>query len=71
MKSRDTLFVEAKSADVQQRKLARLSLFMTAADLCDNLKKWDDNLPTVVCLFIGKKLSVLQKKIVIYGKFSI
>lgn len=54
MKSRDTLFVEAKSADVQQRKLARLSLFMTAADLCDNLKKWDDNLPTVVCLFIEK-----------------
>jgi len=47
MKTRDFLFEEAKSIDVQERKLAKLSLFMTAADLCDNCKAWDDNLPTV------------------------
>lgn len=49
MKTREQLFIEAKSSNMKERKLAKLSLFMTAADLCDNCKKWDDSLPTVVC----------------------
>lgn len=48
MKTRETLFKDAKSSNPKQRKMAKLSLFMTAADLCDNCKKWDENLPTVV-----------------------
>ncbi|CAL8089427.1 unnamed protein product [Orchesella dallaii] len=47
LKNREGLFIEARSGNPKQRKMARMSLFMTAADLCDNCKRWDDSLPTV------------------------
>ncbi|ODM94519.1 cGMP-dependent 3',5'-cyclic phosphodiesterase [Orchesella cincta] len=47
LKNREALFIEARSGNPKQRKMARMSLFMTAADLCDNCKRWDDSLLTV------------------------
>lgn len=65
MKVRDKLFREANFGNPNQKKLAKLSLFMTAADLCDGCKKWDDNLPTVVMpkfLLILLLYKLIEKK---------